>query len=140
MAIKISDIEDKIVTAIQNCLTGEGTVETIIGDPLVYLDSKDVRQVPCILIQYISNQSSNNINLFYPGVVEFNIYFIHDDSQPKTNQRVLYDYMSSVVNALSFNNLGYNINHGLIFLGQNFAAYDNDYIVYSQKYQIGVSN
>lgn len=135
--ISIADIEDGLISEIKAALTGEGTVDTCVGDPIAYLVEAQAGQMPCILIQYAGNTPFAN---FYLGVVDFNIYFCHDKADTKVNQRKLLSFMQSIFTRLHGNSLGYNLNQPLVFRGQANHSYDTDFIIYSQKWDVGILN
>jgi hypothetical protein len=134
--ITIDQIEDKLITEIQAALTGEGTVETIVGDPETYIEEINPVVFPSVFIQYESNEPVDRI--IYPGVITFGIYFVHEKSVTKTNQRILFDFMLDLWGRLNDSCLGMNIQQPLYLTNQGYYSYTQNFIIYKQTYQIGV--
>lgn len=135
--ISIADIEDGLISEIKAALTGEGTVDTCVGDPIAYLVEAQAGQMPCILIQYAGSTPFADL---YHGVIDFNIYFCHDKADTKVNQRKLLGFMQDVFTRLQGNMLGYKIGQAMWYRSQANHSYDTDFIIYSQKWDIGVIN
>jgi hypothetical protein len=138
MSVNINDIEDKIISEIKDAVSGEGTVNTCIGDPKFYLMEMQASMMPCYLIRYIGSEPYENL---YPGLLHFEVYFI---AQPgavsKTSQRAMYSNMNLVYNKLQNNYLSLDLNYSMYLQSQSFFDYDSNFIIYVQRWDLGVVN
>jgi hypothetical protein len=97
-------------------------------DPIRYLQTWNSVEFPLVLVSYKGNLS-NDKNL-YPGVCNFEIYFI--DIKLKAEE--LLDLMESVYDLFENNTI--HTGRKMIYQDQNYYAESNEHVIYVQRYNI----
>ncbi len=139
----LADIENKMITEVQAAITGEGTVDSCVGDPLEYIHSLPEVKMPCFIIRY-SGEDETPETKSTTGILLSDMHFevyIADQikGDAKTTQRAILANAKLVRSRLDGNKLALtDLTNGLWFRGQKFYSDDKDIISYVQYYDIGV--
>lgn len=104
-------------------------------DPIVYMRSLS-QPVPLILVSY--KGSLNNETKQYPGVCNFEIYFV--DITPEAEE--LFGVMESVYELFKNNHIIQTKSDGVVsrrrilYYDQGFHAESNEHVIYVQRYNL----
>lgn len=123
----IYDLRTEIMNLLDD-VSGVNTTTFSVGDALNYLIETSLLKTPIILVQYVSNQAVDAKG--YQMLVSFDIHYIVNKSQIKTNDELIHRILNDSFDKLSNSSLN------IRFDSQFLSSYTDDYIIYTQKWDI----